>query len=458
MRKAAVICLTFLFFSAIGYAQQPNLKSRSELIAAQDTAYIENSSLYEEFLKNKNYDDAISSWRFIFKNYPKASKNTYINGAKIIRKFINKSIKAKNTDAANKYIDTLMMVFDQRGKYYDKGRSLGYKGIYLSRYKKNKVTEEAYGYLKEAVSILKNKASIKEITTMMTLSQKLFKTKKMEAEEIVNNFMTSMDILEFQAKKHKAKAKKLEKITVTQNNVEALFVESGAATCEVIIKVFTPKFEKTPEDIALLKKITKFLSKKNKGTDCTDSELFAKASEKLYELEPSPEAASNIAQLYAKKEDYEKASEYFKKAAEEEKEDMDKKADYFYKLALVTNKLHQPVQSRTYAREAIKLKDKWGAPYLLIATLYASSGGSCATDADASIKKFQRGAVYLVAVDMLIRAKSIDPEVSDAANKLIYSYKAGFPEKQNAFFCGFKAGQSYTVGCWINATTKIRLR
>jgi hypothetical protein len=75
----------------------------------------ENLSMFREYYKQKNYTDAYIPWMWSFNNCPESSQNIYKNGPRII--------KAKmKADKENKlaYIDTLMMVFDQRIEYFGK--------------------------------------------------------------------------------------------------------------------------------------------------------------------------------------------------------------------------------------------------------------------------------------------------------------------------------------------------
>ena len=39
-----------------------------------------NLSLYREYYKQKNYDDAIKSWRWVYNNCPASSGNIFKNG------------------------------------------------------------------------------------------------------------------------------------------------------------------------------------------------------------------------------------------------------------------------------------------------------------------------------------------------------------------------------------------
>ena len=50
----------------------------------------------------------------------------------------------------------------------------------------------------------------------------------------------------------------------------------------------------------------------------------------------------------------------------------------------------------------------------------------------------------------------VNPD-SEEANKQIARASAGFPPTKDLFFYGKQKGDSYTVGCWINETTTIRV-
>ena len=46
----------------------------------------------------------------------------------------------------------------------------------------------------------------------------------------------------------------------------------------------------------------------------------------------------------------------------------------------------------------------------------------------------------------------------EEANKKIATWSKYFPNQKDAFFYGFNDGQSYTIACWINETTKVRVQ
>jgi tetratricopeptide (TPR) repeat protein len=407
---------------------------------------VRNSSLYSEFVKQKNYEDAITPWRVVFKECPKSSKNIYLNGVKIFKDYIKK--EKANKEIKNKYVDTLMMIYDQRIKYFgQEGKVLGRKGYSLVSYNKE-AKEEAYKYLAKSVELEGMNCEAVVVNSYFQTIVSLFKKKKAEKEQVVENYTIAMDIVEEQLKNEK-NAKKIENLNKVKNNIEKLFSECGAADTDALVNLFAPKFEATPNDTLLLKKMLKLLDKAEGGGN---TELFAKASEKLYELEPSAIAAYMLAKLFLKKEDYTKSTDYYLKAIEFEEDDKTK-SKYYYELGVITfSKFQNSPLARTYAYKSIQFDNTFGKPYILIGNAYASSSKACGEN------EFERKAVYWVAVDKFAKAKAVDPSVAEEANKQIVEYTKHFPNNENAFMYGFTEGQEYTVTCWINETTKVRYK
>jgi len=431
MKRVFLILMVILLGTGYNYAQ--------DKFGSDPEKCKMNLSLYKEFVRQKNYADAMEGWRVVFDICPKATKSIYLDGVKIYKSAIKKT---KDENLQNVYVDTLMLIYERRIENFNQKESVkGRQGFDLYKYRKTDY-EKAYGYMK--ISVEASKATSSVLQSYMQVTLKMYKNKKIDPGEVVNNFSMCSKQIGDMIKEQKD-TNKVAKYKITENNIEGLFIKSGAANCDVLTTYYTPKFEADKENVELLKTITRFLSM-NK---CTDSELFMKASEALYPIEPSAQAAYNIAILSLKAKQYPKAIEYYKKAVEKEP-DTEIKAKYLFEMARVYYAQSQYANARTYALKAAKMKSRWGEPYILIAKLYAASSNDCGED------KFEHNAVFWVAVDKLNTAKSIDPSVAAEANKLIASYKQGFPNKEEAFFKGINDGDSYTVKCWINETTKAR--
>ena len=63
---------------------------------------------------------------------------------------------------------------------------------------------------------------------------------------------------------------------------------------------------------------------------------------------------------------------------------------------------------------------------------------------------------FWVAVDKYYKAKQVEPELAADADSRIATYSQYFPAAQTIFFYHLNPGDTYTVECWINETTKVR--
>ena len=441
-----IICLFCLLFTTSIYslfAQQASRIYLDPKYGSDSLSRIEcaaNLSTMSEFMKIDLYDYALPSWRKVFNDCPGSSKNIYLYGVRIYR---TKLEKEKNPEILKSIIDTLMLIYDRRIENFgQEGLVLGRKAIDLLKYRPDDIPE-VHGLLEKSVRLSGKNAEEAVLVTFMQTSVVLFRDNKIQGQNVIDNYMVITDILN-----QKIATGEKDQAGTALMNVESIFSESGAGSCTDLINIFTPKFNQNTGDIELLKKITTLLEKRG----CEDSDLFANASENLYTKEPSSRAAYNLARLFLKREEFEKAGDYYKKAIELA-EDPGEKSTYLYQLALLEfTKFDQYSSSRAHALEAAKLKPDWGDPYILIGNLYASSSKLCNED------ELQQSSVFWVAVDQYIKAKTVDPSKTDEANELINRYSQYFPNAEDAFFFGYQNGQEYTVGCWINETTRVRTR
>ena len=90
----------------------PTVKSQSKY-GEDSVKCVINLSLYREYYKQKNYDDAINPWRWVYNNCPASSGNIFKNGPALI-----KHLMKKNPENKQAYIDTLMMIYDSRIQYF----------------------------------------------------------------------------------------------------------------------------------------------------------------------------------------------------------------------------------------------------------------------------------------------------------------------------------------------------
>jgi len=148
---------------------------------------------------------------------------------------------------------------------------------------------------------------------------------------------------------------------------------------------------------------------------------------------------------------YDQAITKFEEAAEGA-DDAEKKGRYYLYVAKVYYSHKRNFgQARTYARKAAEADPTSGEPYMLIGTLYASSGPLCGPGTG-----FDSQIVTWPAIDKWQQAKRIQPDLAGEANKLIGRYTQYMPSKADIFQRNMKEGDSYRVGCWIQETTRVR--
>lgn len=425
-----------------------NLKSSAELVAAGDKDFMSYYTLYKQFYDQKDYKSSIAPWRKIYKQYPKSTVNIYLHGINMYENLIE---KATDRTVKNHYIDTLMQVFDKRIKYFDqKGFNLGRQGTDYLKYtldnesltddQKKPILKKGYNYVSESIKLQNSESEDIVLLLLMQTTRGLYGMGEFDKEKVIENYDIASKIIA----EHLAKKPTDADITNIRDIIDQIFQTSGAADCDALISIYTPKFDQIAANIEDLKKMLRMLDRQ----DCDASPLFAKASEKLYSMEPSAEAAYNMARLFVKADKMENAQSYYKQAIELEK-DPSNLSKYYYELATLTY-ISTPQTAKTYCKKAIENNPNFGKAYLLLGDIYAHSSKTYGEN------DFEHSTVFWVAVDYFMKAKKADPSVEADANEKINLYSQYFPTKEDIFFNGLTTGQSYSVGSWIGETTTIR--
>jgi tetratricopeptide (TPR) repeat protein len=429
-------------FSAAGLIQQEPSRWGED-----SAACVMNQSLYREFYRQWRASgftspavyDAIGPWRFVFFNCPLILQNTYIDGIQMMEYFMRKE---KSEEVKDKYVDTLLMIYDQRIEYFGReGYVLGRKGSDLIKYRPEDY-ENAYNIFKRSVELQGNESEFFVIVYYFRSVTKMVDEGKLDKSVIVEVYDQVSQIVDHNLKANQNDANALASWQNVKENIEVVF--EPYATCEDLIDIYTVKFEEDSENVELLQKITSMLDQKN----CTDSRLFFDASVKLNELEPSPNSSLMIAKMLIKKDEIQESIPYLEDALKIE--DDKTKADIFLMLSNVYRQMSDYPTARRYALQVIDLQPNNGQAYLSIGDMYASSAPRCG-DNDLTKK-----VAYWAAVDKYIRARQVDPDIAEIAQSRISVYSQQFPTSETIFFYDLNEGDEYTVECWINEKTKVR--
>ena len=424
IKKIVVLAVVVL----MGFSANAQSKYGTDSVAC-----IENLSLFREYYKQKNYVDALSPWRWTFNNCPKSSGNIYKNGPKIIK-------ERMKVDKANKsaYVDTLMMIFDQRIKYFGKeGYVLGFKGYELVIADKKR-SAEALEILNKSLELDGNRADFRAVYGYMKAMVNLEKKGEKTKQDVLEAYARISEVVDYNI----INESKVTKYFVQYaEKIENLF--TPYANCDDLVTLFSSKFDPATEDISFLNRVTKVLENK----ECTNEQLFFDASSRLYELDPSASSADKMAKMSIAKGKSADAIAFAKKAIEME-EDGNQKAIYYLGLADAYRNGGSYASARNAVYSALELRSGWGEAYMNLGNIYIAGAKSCGGD-------FEKSTVYWVAVDAFSRARS-DEDTKARASKSINTYSKYFPTKETCFFNGVEAGKSHTVGCWIDKATTAR--
>jgi len=269
---------------------------------------VTNLSLYREPVKQKNYQDAYKPWKWVYENCPCASQFIYVDGVKILEFRAN---KATDAQVKQTIVDSLLGIYDARIKYFPrdpKGRSqvgniLTRKAIDAFSYNPDR-PENAYNYVKQAIEIDGAEVLPEGLQLYLQSAIKMVELNKAEKTIVVDAYDQLSDLMDNAMQRVAGDTNAVNKYLVIKNNIESLF--EPFATCEDLVNIYQAKFNANPNDIELLRKITKILEKKK----CTDKDLFFAATENLHKLEPSASSAYMMAIKNMKEENWSQAAKY----------------------------------------------------------------------------------------------------------------------------------------------------
>lgn len=434
-----IIALAFGVCLIGGVAKAQTLESKFGVDSAKT---VENASIYTEFVKQKNYKDALPAWRYVFTHAPKFQLTTYTRGEEIIT---NMFVQTKN----QAYLDTLMMVYDQRIKYfgdhprYNEAYIIGKKGADLARFgnKDEQTQKKAYGYMAQSFEMEGEKAHPLTVQLMFFTAGDLLKNDWLSKDDYINLYMKVSTYIDHGVKN----TKHAEAYADMKDKVDAMFFNSGVADCETLNRLLGAKFQASPDDLDNLKSISSLLRR----NECLDLPLYASVAEKLYKLDPAADAAYSLAIMFLKRQEFDKAETYLKEAIDKS-DDNAAKGDYYFRLAQLKLGKKQYAAVKANALEALKVNPNNGAAYILIGRAYALYGPSYGQD------DFDHASVIWAAVDKFLRAKQVDPSVAQQVNELVANYSQHFPTKDEAFFRSVTEGATVKIGDWIGETTTAR--
>ncbi len=413
---------------------------------ADSAKCVTNLSFYKEYFKQKNYEEALPSWRKAYDFCPPTANQTMlIDGTTLLRQLITKN--SKDINYRNALIDSLLTLHKTRAQYYPANAVTAYNnmGQDLHNYVRNDARKLYDGF----ESIIANNQEKTRPTTLlydMQAAVDLFQAGQIGAEDVINLYQRNGDLLE-QFKP--ANDTEKEQVANVKNDMGSLFASSKVASCESLIELYTPRLAADSENLQLAQSIVKTMGMTE---GCDNNDLFLKAVTTMNNLDPSANSAYYLYRLHGARGNVKEAIVYMENALASNDVEDSRKADWTYELATFCFKNGESARAFEYASKvAAESESLSGKAYFLIGNIWGST--RCGGD------EIARRAPYWVACDYMNKAKAADPSLTDEANRYINQYSVYFPETAEAFMYDITKGQSYTVVCGgMRATTTVRTR
>ena len=470
------LIFAFLVLVATSASAQNGITNEFRFGQGEDSVRcIETITIVNVNLNNKDYATAYESWKTIFNEFPVARVDTYTNGVKLLTELIKKESDPAKKEA---YIQELLSIYDQEIKYIDKlqaitktklsaGQLLGKKALAYMQYYKDAPVDTMYNMLAKSVEMEKGMSEYAVTERFMKYSALKYKQDKSHSEQIIDDYLNASiyivevldkyhDNIERSEKKYQeegnprdslnaiAYGKMIDASRISKSNIDAYFINSGAASCEDLSKIYAPTLEANKENIEYLNKVLSVMSM----LKCTNEDTYLTAAEYALAIEPTAKAAMGCGYRYYKKGEIDKAIEFFDQAIELEAS-ITTKAELCYKVGLIQYSLNNYAKARAYANKALSFNSKYGQPHILIAQCYGAANKWSEDD-------IMNGCTYFLCLDRLDRAKAVDPSVKREADKLFAIYSKHTPKIEDLFMRGYEAGKVINIGGWINESTKIR--
>jgi len=465
--KSLILLALCATIPALACAKKPKVEAQpqpqAEPVVEEEAPIIteeclENVSLFNESVKNKQFADAYNPWWEVYNTCPNANKVIYTAGPKIIDYLYDQT-----TDQAEKerLRNLALELCDKRIKYfgddqrYPKAYILGLKGTeYCKYFTEDELKERAYPWLKESVDGMKEKSTVPVLTKLVEVSYGLYRSNPEKyGEQFIADYSEASGYLtvigDNPADKNAMAAKQ------QKEYVDNLFAVSGAADCSKLDEIFGKMVEENKGVLETLLKVMKLYKRVN----CTESDVYFTAAEAAHKLQPTEESAAGCAKMCMKKEDWRGAINYYKEAISLiDEEDDDDQDDYLYTIAFIyMDKLKNYPEARNYARQSLDVVANQGRCYILIGCCYAAARPYSEPEYPAAKAAILNKTVFWAAVDQFNKAKQVDPSCAADADKLISAYSKYYPTKEEMFDLPNELGGStYIVGGWINERTLCR--
>jgi len=441
------------------------------LVSQDSQECLQNLSIFAEYAKVKNYDEAYAPWMSVRNECPSLNVAIFSYGERIIKDRIKKAspetVGVETADLIKLY-DEWLENFPTKRNVSVRGEIISSKAQAMLDYKiadkmevyktfdlayqtdANSFTnpKELYNYFKTLYDLYKEENHGVEMEQLFNKYEEV--SEKFEIESV--NLAKKLDVI---LKKQEegtplssrdVRSKRVygingNAIGTFLSNLDAII--SQEATCVNLVPLYKRNFEEFKSDAVWLKRAASRMDSK----ECSDDPFFVTLVEALHTLDPSADSAYYLGILKDKAGDSNEALKYYEESISLQS-DPYKKAKILYKIAIKFKNAGRKSSARNYARKALSFQPSLGRAYLMISNLYAGSANDCGET------QFNKRAVYWLAAKGAYKAGEVDASIKKLALKTARSYEGRAPSKTEIFTEG-NQGATIEFDCWIKSSVKV---
>ncbi len=437
--------------------------------AQQDEECMTNLTIFTDYYKSKNFDQAYEPWMKVRNKCPKFNRAIYAYGEKILKHKIENSTGTEKVA----YLNDLMKLWDEElvnfPSNYTHGGVLSDKGELMYDYKTElKATnKQIYDMLDKAYNEdLENFTNPRVLYIYFSTVVDRFDAKEVEIQSVfdkyddvsdkiskeIDNVTLSLNPLveregagtELTSKEQQYKASYesyLENYNTISGSMDTRLGQ--LANCENLIPLYEKDFEQNKSDAEWLQRAVSRMYNK----ECTDAPLYIKMVKAYDAAAPSADTKYFVANLLFSQGKTKEGNEYLDQAYDLETDPL-KKAQRAYTIGKSLRKKGNYGSARNYFQKALSLSPSLGRAHLEIAQMYASSANDCGDNV------FNKRAVYWLAASEARKAARVDGSLSSYSSQLVANYEGLAPSRSDIFAAG-NEGKTVTIGCWIGMSVTV---
>ncbi|MBN2732698.1 MAG: hypothetical protein JXR26_09735 [Balneolaceae bacterium] len=447
MKKLIITLFVGLFITTAVFAQSGDEKGQPPFGMEPKAAY----SLFYSAYDNENYENALRNGRWILISMPREIEGysafdlpTQLNRFATIYEEIAKQKSDPSLKKA--YLDSADAVYQKAFDNFSQDE-INYYEWYLYRgrlyqenpdFFENAKEKAAEQYMKAYELNPKEMAKTADGYYVRVLIQNLVSKDSEEAKQQALSIMKNVE-------------------SYASDDLKGFFNKMRGRlfdTPDEQITFLEGKIESNPEDTTALRQLRNLYE---------NEEMLSKAQEinkKLYEMDPSYQTVTSLANFAVKNGNYDEAIKYLNEAKTKTNEDEKLKSIYQSLAQAYLNKGNMQ-QARDNARKAKNIDPDWAAPYMTIASAYARTVSNCISNRE--MTRDDR-AVYWLVMDYLQKAKQVDSSLSSTVNNQLAQYRQAAPSDEDIFFVeNWSKGGSVRIdgslgSCysWIGESTTVR--